>query len=40
MSENVLYLSRASAFNFDKVRDVYDFLVNDLIINFNPSWNE
>jgi len=40
MSENVLYLSRAAAFNFDKVRDVYDFLVNDLIVNFNPSWNE
>jgi AAA15 family ATPase/GTPase len=40
MSGNVLYLSRASAFNFEKVRDVYDFLVNDLIINFNPSWNE
>lgn len=35
MTRNVLYLSRATALNYEGVRDAYEFLVNDLIISFN-----
>ena len=38
MNENVLYLSRATALNFERTKDAYDFLVNDLVINYNPEW--
>jgi AAA15 family ATPase/GTPase len=39
MSDNVLYLSRATALNLEEVRDAYDFIVNDLIINYSVLWN-
>jgi hypothetical protein len=39
VTENVLYLSRATALNFEKVRDAYEFIVNDLVITFNNPWD-
>lgn len=43
VTENVLYLSRATALNLEKVRDAYEFIVNDLVITFNDpydAWND
>ena len=37
--ENVLYLSRSTALNYEKVRDVYEFITSDLVITFNNPWN-
>ncbi|NQU78310.1 ATP-binding protein [Candidatus Woesearchaeota archaeon] len=37
MTDNVLYLSRATQLGFEKTRSVYEFIVNDIVINPNQT---
>lgn len=36
--DNTLYLSRATQLGYDKTREPYSFLVDNLIININQNW--
>lgn len=39
-NENVLYLSRATQLGYKGTREAYDFIVNNLVINYSPVWEE
>lgn len=39
LTDNVLYLSKSTALNFEKVRDAYDFITSDLVITFDNLWS-
>ena len=36
-NDNVLYLSRATQLRYDKTKAAYEFIVNDIVINY-PTW--
>jgi len=38
MNKNVLYLSRATQLGYDKTKDAYNFIVDNLVINYSPAW--
>ncbi|HLD15805.1 MAG TPA: ATP-binding protein [Candidatus Nanoarchaeia archaeon] len=38
MNKNVLYLSRATQLGYDKTKDVYNFIINSIVINYSPIW--
>lgn len=38
MNDNVLFLSRATALGNDKTKPAYEFIVNNVVINYHPVW--
>jgi len=38
MNDNVLYLSRATQLGYEKTRTVYEFIINNIVINYGPAW--
>ncbi len=40
MNENVLYLSRATQLGYEKVKPVYEFIVDNMVINYGPAWQD
>lgn len=40
MNDNTLYLSRATQLGYEKTKKVYEFMVNDIVINYNPFWRD
>jgi len=40
MTDNVLYLSRATQLGYEKTKKAYEFLVEYMVINYNPNWEE
>lgn len=38
MNDNVLYLSRATQLGYEKTRNIYEFIVTNIVINYNPTW--
>ncbi len=38
MNDNVLYLSRATQLGFEKTKPIYEFIINNIVVNYNPSW--
>ena len=36
--ENNLFLSKAAQLNYDRFRKIYEYFLNNLIININPNW--
>ncbi len=39
-NENVLYLSRATQLGYQGTKEAYDFIINNLVINYSPMWEE
>ncbi len=39
-NKNTLYLSKSTQFNYEKIKPAYDFIANDLVINYSPSWSD
>ena len=37
-NENTLYLSKSDQNNYPKTKPVYEFIVNELVINYHPLW--
>jgi len=37
-NNNVLYLSRATQLGFEKTKNAYEFIVNNIVINYSPIW--
>ncbi len=37
---NVLYVSRATQLGYEKTKEVFEFFLNSLIININPTWRQ
>ena len=40
MNNNVLYLSRATQLGYEKTRNAYEFIVNNIVINISPLWQD
>jgi len=38
MNDNVLYLSRATQLGYEKTKAAYEFMVNNIVINYSPNW--
>lgn len=39
-NDNVLYLSRATQLGYKVTKEAYDFIVNNLVINYSPAWRD
>lgn len=39
-NDNVLYLSRATQLGYNATKEAYDFIVNNLVINYSPAWGD
>lgn len=37
---NTLYLSRATQLGYDKTKKTYEFIVNNIVINMHPNWQD
>ena len=40
MTDNVLYLSRSTQLGYEKTKNAYEFIANNIVINYSPSWGE
>ncbi|MBI3027676.1 ATP-binding protein [Candidatus Woesearchaeota archaeon] len=39
-NNNVLYLSRATQLGYEKTKGAYEFIVNNIVINISPLWQD